>query len=103
MEMVVLYEEVLDRKCMGIQVRKAKDLKGEESIAQIEQKILDIVKVIFANSTIKKQFEDDKNILDKIVLSLLINLTMLVDYYPEEKARNIEYLTCGVEGLFDRG
>ena len=95
----LLYEEVFDRRCMGIQVRKIKDLKGDTSIKNIEQKILRTIKAIFTDSKIRNQFADDEDVLDKIVLSLLINLTMLVDYYPEDKAKNIEYLYSGVEGF----
>lgn len=95
----LLYEEVFDRRCMGIQVRKIKDLKGDTSIKNIEQKILRTIKAIFTDSKIRNQFADDEHILDKVVYSFLINLTMLVDYYPEDKAKNIEYLYSGVEGF----
>lgn len=95
-----IYEDVLERKCMGIQVRKAKDLQGEASIAQIEEKILATIKALFTSLKVKKEFEDDENILDKVVYSLLINLTMLVDYYPEDTSRNIEYLYTGIVVFF---
>lgn len=96
----LIYEEILDRKCMGIQVRKAKDLKEDKSIEKIEKKIQENIKKIFENIKIKKEFKDDKNILDKVVYTLLINLTMLIDYYPEEKTRNIEFLYSGIVGFF---
>lgn len=96
----LIYEEVLARRCMGIQVRKIKDLKGDASITGLEQKILDNIKPIVTHGTMRIQFADDENILDKIVYSLLINLTMLVDYYPEEKSRNIEYLYNALAGFF---
>ena len=100
LSIALIYEEIVDRKCMGIQVRKIKDLKGDASINEIEQKIVGIIKTVVMNSKIREQFSDDENILDKIVYSLLINLTMLVDYYPEEKSRNIEYLYRGLVGFF---
>jgi len=98
--LTLIYEDVLDRRCMGIQVRKVKDLKGNKSIEIIENKIVSNVKAIFEDIKISKQFEDDENILDKVVYSLLINVTMLVDYYPNDKARNIEYLYSGIVGFF---
>lgn len=94
----LIYDEVVDRRCMGVQVRKIKDLKGNKAISRIEQEILDNIKAVFAHIRIKGQFESDGNILDKVVYSLLINLTMLVDYYPEDRVRNIEYLYGGLEG-----
>lgn len=88
----LIYEEVLDRRCMGIQVRKAKDLRDEKSLIFLEKEIRKNIKRIFKDIEIKKQFKDDENILAKMVYSLLINLTMLIDYYPEDKEMNIEYL-----------
>ncbi|MDY0290170.1 MAG: TetR/AcrR family transcriptional regulator [Sphaerochaeta sp.] len=95
----LIYEEIVDRRCMGIQVRKIKDLKGDASITRLEENILTSIKTIFAQSKIKEQFRDDTDILEKIVYSLLINLTMLVDYYPDDKSKNIEYLYSGVVGF----
>lgn len=97
----LIYDEVFDRRCMGIQVRKIKDLKGASALKNIEQKILINIKAIFANCKIKKEFVDDENMLEKIVYSLLINLTMLVDYYPEDKTKNIAYLYNGVVGFIE--
>ncbi|MDD3367067.1 MAG: TetR/AcrR family transcriptional regulator [Sphaerochaetaceae bacterium] len=97
----LIYEEVVDRKCMGVQVRKVKDLTGNTSIKNIEKKILCNTKAIFKNIKIKKQFENDEHMLEKLVYSLLINLTMLVDYYPEDKSKNIEYLYNGIVGFFE--
>lgn len=96
----IIYEETLDRRCMGIQVRKAKDLKDNEAIENIEKKIKNNIKLIFKDMKIKKQFEEDDYILDKVVYTLLINLTMLIDYYPEDKAKNIEYLYSGIVVFF---
>ena len=96
----LIYEEVLYRKCMGIQVRKSKDLKENQCIKKIEKKIKNNINKLFDNIKIKKEFEDDENILDKVVYTLLINLTMLIDYYPEEKTKNIEYLYSTVVGFF---
>lgn len=96
-----IYEEILNRRCMGIHVRKAKDLKGNESIKNIEKNIQDNIKNIFKDIKIKKQFKDDENILDKVVYTLLINLTMLIDYYPEDKEKNIEYLYSGILVFFE--
>lgn len=99
--LTIIYDEALDRRCMGIQVRKAKDLKNNEAIENIEKKIKNDIKRIFKDIKIKKQFEDDENILDKVVYTLLINLTMLIDYYPKDKAKNIEYLYSGVVVFFE--
>lgn len=94
----LIYEDIVDRRCMGIQVRQVKDLQDDTSIAKIEQKIVVIVKTIFTDFTIQKEVETDEHILDKIVYSLLITMTMLVDYYPEDSVNNIEYLYRSVVG-----
>lgn len=96
----LIYNETLERRCMGIQIRKAKDLKGNKSIKLIEEKIKNNIKKIFVNIKIKKHFIEDENILDKIVYNLLINLTMLIDYYPEDEIKNIDYLYEGIIGFF---
>lgn len=88
----LIYEEVLDRRCMGVQVRKTKDLKNEQCIVALEKEIKLNLKKIFKDVKIKEQFKDDKNILAKIVYTLLISLPMLIDYYPEDKENNIDYL-----------
>lgn len=87
-----IYCEILDRKCMGIQVRKTKNLKGEKAIIDLEKKIKLNLKQIFKNIEIKEEFQGDSNILGKIVYTLLINTTMLMDYYPNDRDENIEYL-----------
>ncbi len=99
--LTLIYEEILDRRCMGIQVRKEKELKGNKSMENIERKIKNNIKEIFKSIKIKKQFKDDENILDKIVYTLLINITMLIDYYPEDKTSNIEYIYSGIVGFFE--
>jgi len=97
----LIYEKIFDRRCMGLEVRKVKDLKGDASVTEIEQKILDTIKDIFKHIKIKKEFENDENILDKVVYSLLTNITMLVDYYPRDRMSNIEYLYSGIVGFFE--
>lgn len=87
-----IYDEMLDRKCMGIQVRKTKNLKDENSILVLEKRIKVNLKEIFKDIQIKKEFQSDENILGKIVYTLLINITMLMDYYPDYRQENIEYL-----------
>lgn len=94
-----IYDEILDRKCMGIQVRKTKHLKDEESIINLEKRIKLNLKQVFKNIDIKEKFQKDENILGKIVYSLLINTTMLMDYYPEDKEENINYLYNTIEGF----
>lgn len=97
---ILIYNETLERRCMGIQVRKAKELKGNKSIKVIEEKIKNNIKKIFENIKIKKEYENDENILDKVIYTLLINLTMLIDYYPDHKDKNIEYLYGTIIGFF---
>ncbi len=98
-----LYEDILERKCMGIEVRKVKELKDDTSFAKIEQKILNTIKAIFTEIKIKPNFEDDENILDKVVYSLLINVTLLVEYYNEDKINNLNYLYSSVIDFFELG
>ncbi len=98
----LIYDEILYRRCMGIQVRKVKGLKADKSIENIERKIKKNIKMIFIDIKIKKQFEDDQNLLDKLVYTLLINLTMLIDLYPEDKEKNIEYLLKGLVVYFEQ-
>lgn len=98
---VLLYEDILERRCMGIEVRKVKELKDDTSFTKIEQNILNTIKAIFSEIKIKKHFEHDVNILDKVVYSLLINITLLVDYYREEKSKNIEFLYSSVVDFFE--
>lgn len=95
----LIYEEVLDRRCMGIQVRKVKDLKDEKSLIDLEKRIKVNLKRIFKDVIIKEQLENDSNILGKIVYTLLINLTMLIDYYPGDKEYNINYVYNTILGL----
>lgn len=97
----LIYEDVLNRKCMGVQIRKAKDLKGNKANKKIEKRIIDNLKGVFKGIKIKKQFKKDKNIMDKVVYTLLINLTMLIDYYPEDNTINIEYLYNSILGFFE--
>lgn len=97
----LMYEEILDRKCMGMQIRKSKDLKDEESLIVFEKKIIKGIKKIFKNIEIKKQFKNDKNILEKIIYMLLINITMLIEYYSEYKEENIDYLYNAVVGFLE--
>ncbi len=100
LSIMLIYQETLERRCMGIQVRKAKDLKGNKSIKNIEDKIINNIKKVFKDIEIKEKFKDDQDILDKVVYSLLINLTMLIDVYPEDEIKNIEYLYRTIIGFF---
>lgn len=96
----LLYEETLERRCMGMQVRKAKDLKDNQSIKDMEKRIGETIKAFFKGVELKEEFKEDRNILDKIVYSLLINLSLLIDYYPEDQKSNIEYLYKGAVTFF---
>lgn len=96
----LIYKETFHRRCMGIQVRKSKDLKENEAVENFEEKIKINVEKIFENIKIKKEFKNDKNILDKLVYTLLVNLTMLIDYYPNDEVSNIEFLYSGLVGFF---
>lgn len=96
----LIYDEVVDRRCMGIQVRKGKGLKENQSIKHMEKEIKNNIKKIFEKFHMKEEFKRDKNILGKVVYTLLINLTMLIDYYPEERVENIEFLYSGIVGFF---
>jgi hypothetical protein len=48
-------------------------------------------KAIFKNIKIKKQFENDEHMLEKLVYSLLINLTMVVSSH----VRNLHCFSHG--------
>lgn len=85
---------------MGMQVRKAKDLKDNQSIKDMEKRIGETIKAFFKGVELKEEFKEDRNILDKIVYSLLINLSLLIDYYPEDQKSNIEYLYKGAVTFF---
>lgn len=96
----LIYEEVLERKCMGVQIRKSKDLRGNKLIEDIEKEINKNIKKLFKNLDLRKDFIADRNILDKLVNTLLVNLTMIIEFYPEDKEENIRYLYAGIVGYF---
>lgn len=96
-----IYDEMVDRKCMGIQVRKSKNLKNERSILALEKKIKLNLKKIFENASIAEKFQSDENILAKTVYTILINATMLMDYYPDYREDNIEYLYHIIVSILD--
>lgn len=89
--LTIIYDEIVGRKCMGIQIRKIESLKGEEFI-KLEKHIKKNIKKIFEEIKIKDEFSEDENILGKLVYSILINITMLIDFYPQTREDNIKYI-----------
>lgn len=97
----LIYEGILERKCMGIQIRKSKDLKDNKLIQAIEVEINQKIKQAFKNLEIRPEISEDKDILDKLVNTLLVNLTMLIEFYPESADENIEFIYTGIIGYFE--
>ncbi len=96
----LIYEGILQRKCMGIQIRKSKDLKDNKLIEAIESEINKKIKQVFKNLETRPELAKDKDLLDKLVNTLLVNLTMLIEFYPGSKDENIEYIYRGIVGYF---
>lgn len=97
----LLYEEVFERKCVGMEIRKTGDLKHNKAVKKIEEDIRVKIKGVFKDLNLKKQFKNDENILDKIVINLLISLTMLIEYYPKARQENIVYIYTSISGYFE--
>lgn len=97
----LIYEGIVQRKCMGIQIKKSKDLKDNKLIQEIEREINQKIKQAFKNLKIKPEVSGDKDILDKLVNILLVNLTMFIEFYPESDDENIEFIYTGIIGYFE--
>lgn len=87
----VIYDEIIQRKGLGIQIRKAKGLEGKEFIS-LENSIKENIAMFFSGMNIKAEFKEDKEIIDKLVYTILINITMLIELFPQDRDNNVEYI-----------
>ncbi|GAA0781333.1 TetR/AcrR family transcriptional regulator [Hathewaya limosa] len=87
---IVLYDDMSDRRGIGIDIRKAEG-KKENKIADFEKNLLDELTNLI-NKLFKGQEMSDCNVCEKLAYTLLFQTIIFENFFKEERKNNIEFL-----------
>ncbi|MBU5437349.1 TetR/AcrR family transcriptional regulator [Tissierella sp. MSJ-40] len=87
----ILYDDITKRRGIGVHLKKIKGMDPVQ-FSEFQNFIIANMKKVFADVTIKEKWKEDKNIVEKLVFSLLTNIGFLIDNYPNCRNNNIEYI-----------
>lgn len=90
----ILYEDIENREGLGSQMGKIKDMEKKE-FEEYKKTLINSLKKIFDGIKIKEEFKNDDNIIEKLIYTLVTNISMLIEVYNEDKELNINYI-CNI-------
>lgn len=87
----ILYKDIKDRKGMGIQIQNINGF-NEEEIKKVQDEIIMNLKALVEPVPKIEFFNEDKGIDIKLIYSLLANIMIGINEFPEEDENNINYI-----------
>lgn len=95
----VLYFDSEKRHGLGVHFKRVRGMNAE-NLENLQGFVLTNIKEVFKDMSIANPWAFDKEIITKLIYSLLSNLSFLIENYPTSQQENIDFLYHSLIAFF---